>query len=271
MAEALELVAYPDLESRIEAMERDGFAYFPKLLDDNEIRELRSHMEALTGNPESYDRDSNLGLGDKDGSEFRQQHINVAFNRDPFFLRYLDKPPVIELWEAIHGDNCHIIANTSWITGPGRPDQQLHVDWQPLELPEEVMTDPRVKLPIFISTAHFYLNDLYEELGPTKFLPGSHKAGRAPNGETEWKGMTEKSILNKAGDVLVFRSEVWHRGSANRSDDTRYLLQVACASRWIAQRYPPYLGKFRFSEETLAQATPRQLRLMGGHNQGAFD
>ena len=115
------------------------------------------------------------------------------------------------------------------------------------------------------------LDDLYEELGPTKVIPGSHKAGREPNGETQWKGVGEKSMMVEAGDVTIHRSEVWHRGSANRSNDTRYLLQVARASRWIAQRYPPYLGKFRFNEETLAQATPRQLRLMGGHKQGAFD
>ena len=247
-------------------MERDGFVYFPRLIDAAEVQELRSHMAALTGNSESYDRDS-----EQDGGSFLQKHINVAFNRDPFFLRYLDKPPIIELWEAIHGDNCHIIANTSWITGPGRPDQSLHVDWQPLTLPEDVMADSRLQLPVFISTAHFYLDDLYEELGLTKFVPSSHKAGRAPNGETDWNGIREKSILNKAGDMLVFRSDVWHRGSANTSNDTRYLLQVACAGRWIAQRYPPYLGRFRFSEETLAQATPRQLRLMGNHEQGAFD
>ena len=29
-----------------------------------------------------------------------------------------------------------------------------------------------------------------------------------------------------AGDVVLFRSEVWHRGSANTSNEVRYLMQV---------------------------------------------
>ena len=30
MADALPLIAYPDLESRVKAVEEDGFVYFPR-------------------------------------------------------------------------------------------------------------------------------------------------------------------------------------------------------------------------------------------------
>ena len=33
MAKVLSLVAYNDLESQVEALERDGYAYFPSVLD----------------------------------------------------------------------------------------------------------------------------------------------------------------------------------------------------------------------------------------------
>ena len=264
-SEALDLVAYPDLQGRVDALERDGYVYFPKLLYAAEVEELRTHMGALTGKSESFDRDS-----DSDGGEYFQKSVNNAFNRDPFFMDYLDKPGVIELWEVVHGPDCHVIGMTSWITGPGRPDQKLHVDWLPIPLPEDVATDPRVKVPVFITTAHFYLDDMYEEMGPTKFVPGSHRAGRAPDGETEWRGVGEKSILNEAGDVVVFRSEVWHRGSANRTDQSRYLLQVHCANRMITQKFPPYLNRFQFDPEIIARATPRQRRLLGDHVSGNY-
>ena len=68
----------------------------------------------------------------------------------------------------------------------------------------------------------------------------------------------EESILCNAGDVVLFRSEVWHRGSANTSNQVRYLMQVHYAMRMITQKYPPYLNKFQFDESILAQATPRQ-------------
>ena len=79
------------------------------------------------------------------------------------------------------------------------------------------------------------------------------------------------SILCNAGDVVVFRSEVWHRGTANTSDKTRYLLQVHYAMRMITQKFPPYLNRFQFDDSILAQANPRQRRLLGEHRGGAYD
>jgi len=70
---------------------------------------------------------------------------------------------------------------------------------------------------------------------------------------------------------VVFRSEVWHRGTANTSDETRYLLQVHYAMRMITQKFPPYLNRFQFDDSILAQATPRQRRLLGEHGGGAYD
>ena len=264
MANVLALTAQTELEGRVNSIKQDGYAYFPGVLSAAEAAELRKAMERLKPLEESFDRmTSSTGV-------FLNKHINNAFNRDPVFLRYLDIPGIIELAEAVAGDDCHVIAMTAWITGPWRPDQKLHCDWLPVELPEDVLADPRVKIPVFITTAHFYLNDMYEELGPTKFAPGSHKSGRNPNGESMWKGAGEQSVLCRAGDVVMFRSEMWHRGSANTSDEPRYLLQVTYAQRWISQRFPPYLNRLQFDPDILSKATPRQLRLLGDHVSGAY-
>jgi hypothetical protein len=261
MSNALPLIAYPDLAGQVKAMEEDGYAYLPAVLNADEIAELRVAMDRLEAMPASYDRHT---LPDNGG--FLNKSINNVFNHDPLFLSYVDRPGVIEIAEAIHGNDCHIIGMTAWLTGPGRPDQGLHADWQPLTLPAEVMSNPHVKIPIYIATAHFYL-----ELGPTQFIPGSHRAGRAPNGDREYKGVGPKNILCKAGDVVIFRSEVWHRGTANRSQQVRYLLQVHYAQRMITQKFPPYLNRFQFDETILAQATPRQRRLLGDHKPSNYD
>ena len=265
MPQALPLVAQPDLPSQVNAVERDGYVYLPRVLDRDQVAELREHMERLEPLAESFDS----GPDPKRG--FLNRAINNAFNRDPYFVQFLDYPGVIEIAEALLGAECHVIAMTSWLTGPGRPDQVLHADYQALTLPEDVMADPRVRVPVYIATAHYYLDDLTEEIGPTRFIPGSHRAGRAPDGDTSWQGREEQSILCNAGDVVIFRSEVWHRGSANRSDRVRHLLQVSYAQRWIAQRFPPYLNRFRFDPEILAMASGRQRRLLGDHRQGNYD
>lgn len=266
MAANLELKPQPDLANRIKAMKDDGYAYFPDALSQDEISELKSIMDDLTPIEASFNRHTTV-----DNGGFLNKHINNVFNRNPVFLKFLDRPDVIDLAEAIHGEDCHIIGMTAWVTGPGRPDQQYHCDWLPIELPEDVLADPRVETPIFISTAHYYLNDMYEELGPTKFIPGSHLSGRRPNGDTEWHGKGGQSVICKAGDAVIFRSEVWHRGTSNQSNEIRYLLQVHYANRMITQKFPPYLNKFQFDPDILAICNPRQRRILGDHTSSNYD
>ena len=77
-------------------------------------------------------------------------------------------------------------------------------------------------------------------------------------------------MLCNAGDALLFRSELWHRGSINRTTDrTRYMVQVHYGARGMAQRFPPYL-EFRHNPEVMAAATPRQRRMMGDHQTSAY-
>jgi ectoine hydroxylase-related dioxygenase (phytanoyl-CoA dioxygenase family) len=254
----------------VHAIEEDGFLYLPNVLNREEVNLLRSRIDSVSANPEAHDVD--LGGTTIGGlSAEVNKHIKAIFNRDAHFLQYLDKEPVIDVEEALLGKDCHAIGMTAWITGPGRTAQPLHADYQPLEVAEELLASKQVTVPVFISTAHYYLDDTTEELGPTKFIPGSHLAGRAPvNGvDTNWRGKEPQSALVKAGDVMVFRSDVWHRGSANTTDRGRYLLQVHYGRKFVHKFYTPYMN-FRFDPDILAQATPRQRRLMGDHPPGAY-
>ena len=265
MPRPLTLTAYPDLESQVEAVERDGYAYFPGHLGEGEVAALRGCIDRLEINPESDYLRSPCEGG------FAEKIVHNAFNRDRLLMDFLDRAGIVELAEAIHGDDCHCIGMTAWVTGPGRPAQGVHIDWLPIALPEDVLADPRVRVPIFISTCHYYLNDLYEELGPTQFVPRSHLSGCRPEGESSWQGSELESIICRAGDALLFRSEVWHRGAANVSDETRYLLQVHYANRMITQKFPPYPHRFRLDQTLLDRATPRQRRLLGDHERSNYD
>ena len=138
MTTALPLVVRPDLEGYVRAMKDDGYAYFPQVLNEQEIAELRHAMDELTALEESYDRHT-----DPAAHGFFNKSINNAFNRAPIFTQYLDRPEIIDLVEAIHGDDCHCIGMTAWITGPGRPDQTLHADWQPLDPARRSHGSPR--------------------------------------------------------------------------------------------------------------------------------
>ena len=106
----------------------------------------------------------------------------------------------------------------------------------------------------------------------SSITPGAHRAGRKPRaGESQWQGVPAQALLCRAGDVLMFRSELWHAGSPNRTADrTRYLLQVHYGRRMVVQKFSPYLS-WRFAPAVLAACTPRQRRLLGEHAEAEYD
>jgi ectoine hydroxylase-related dioxygenase (phytanoyl-CoA dioxygenase family) len=242
------------------ALHEDGFALIPGVLAPEEVQAVRDAIDRLE--PFHWD-----GVGKTD-------HFKCVFNRDKLFLDLCDRPGIIDLAEATMGGQCHIIGESAWRSYPGHDGWAPHTDRVFFELPEDVAADPRVRLPIYLCTAHYYLDDLTLDLAPTWVIPGSHRSGReldwGKDPDPVWNGRRLEPVLCKAGDVLFFRSEIWHTGSRNTSDRTRYLLQVHYSHRFIAQQFSPFL-LFQFAPHILARANPRQRRLLGEHARMAYD
>ena len=250
-----------DLAGMTAALHEDGFALIRNVLSPNEVQELRAGIDRLQ--PFGFDA---LGATD---------HFKCVFNRNRLFLSYIDRPGVVDLAEATMGQECHIIGETAWRSHPGHNGWQPHTDRVLVEMPEDMTMDPRFQLPIFVCTAHYYLDNLTLDLAPTWVIPGSHRSGRrlawGKEANPTWQGCELEPVLCQAGDVLFFRSEIWHTGSKNTTaDTTRYLLQVHYSQRVVAQQFSPFMT-FQFNPEILAIANPRQRRLLGDHKQAAYD
>jgi ectoine hydroxylase-related dioxygenase (phytanoyl-CoA dioxygenase family) len=250
-----------DIAGMTHALHEDGFALVPGVLSLEEVQKTRTEIDRLR--PFGFDV-----LGKTD-------HFKCVFNRHQHFLSLIDRPGVIDLAESAMGNDCHMIGQTAWRSHPGHDGWSPHTDRVFVEMPEDIAMDPRFKLPIYLCTAHYYLDDLTLDMAPTWVIPGSHRSGRAlswgkdPN--PTWQGRELEPILCRAGDLLFFRSEIWHTGSKNTTaDKSRYLLQVHYSHRWVAQQFSPYLA-FQFNPEILAVANPRQRRLLGEHHRGAYD
>jgi hypothetical protein len=246
-----------EVERMAEAMHEDGFVLIPAVLSPSEVDSARQKLDELQAI-----------LWDYTGST---DHYKNVFNRDLFWLPFIDRAGVIDVAEACLGADCHIIGETAWRSHPGHSGVGLHLDYLPMEWPEPGVP-AGMRVPMFLCTAHFYLSPQPEELCPTWLVPGSHRAGRRPSrAETHWNGRLAQPVLCNAGDVLFFRSDVWHSGSDNRTpDQVRYLLQVHYGRREMAQHFAPYLA-WPFNPEVLAACNPRQQRLLGDHPPGAYD
>ncbi len=254
--------AIHDIAGMLGALEADGFAIAAAALTPALIEQGRAMTDALQ--PLHWDEVH------EDGGRCMDRYLCV-FNRDPFWLEFVDRPGIIDVAEAALGHDCHVIGQTAWRSLPGFLGDRLHVDYLPVarapDMPPEL---PRV--PIFILTAHFYLSDVTPDLAPTCVVPASHLAGRAPRAEeSAWNGREAMPVLAHAGECLLFRSDLWHAGSANRhANAVRYLLQVHYGRREMAQHFSPCLD-WRFNPAVIAAATKRQRRLLGDHEPGAYD
>lgn len=251
-----------DLDGMAKAMREDGFVLIKGVLSGAECRDLR----------EAIDRLDPVGL---DHMGRRTDMFKCVFNRAAAFRDMIDRPGVVDLAERLLGDECHIIGETAWRSRPGHDGWKTHTDRVFVEMPEDMVADPRFELPVFVCTAHYYLTDVTLDTAPTWIVPGSHRSGRAlawgKEDDPEWHGRKLEPVLCKAGDVLIFRSELWHTGSKNASEDeVRYLLQVHYAHRFIAQHFTPYL-EFKFDPSILDSANPRQRRLLGEHKRAEYD
>ena len=265
----LKTYAADDIAGMAKGMKEDGYVVIPGVLNAAEVAEARRRIDDLT--PFHYDR--------KDGGI---DHFKNIFNRTPYWLKFIDHPKVIGAAEAVMGNDCHIIGETAWRTHPGHGGWGIHTDQLFFPVEEELLVSGQVELPVMLATAHFYLDDLDLDLCPTWIVPGTHKSGRGPGTkpgatgfvggeERSWRGNEVQPVLVKAGDVMLFRSEVWHTGSKNiTTDRTRYLIQTHYGRRMMAQKFSPYLD-FHFSREVLSQATKRQRRVLGDHQPGAYD
>lgn len=242
------------------AIHEDGFALIPGVLSPEEVARLRGAIDRLE--PFGLDRKTPI-----------QEHYKCVFNRERVFFDLIDRPGVVDLAEATMGGQCHIIGETAWRSHPGYDGWGPHTDQIWITIPESNFDDPSFQLPVYVCTAHYYLSDIpTEAYCPTYVIPGSHKSGRAlspaDGSHPTWHGRGLEPVLVQAGDVLFFRSEVWHSGSANTSDATRYLLQVHYAERFISQKFSPW--PWQYNPEILAIANERQQRLLGKHPESSY-
>jgi len=246
-----------DLDGMNEAMQRDGFVLIPGVLSSSEVEFGRTMIDRLQ--PQDWDFQGST------------DHYKNVFNRDPYWLTFLDRPGVIDIAEASLGANCHIIGETAWRSHAGHNGVGIHLDYLPMEWPEPGIPE-NIQVPMFLCTVHFYLSPQPKELCPTHVIPGSHRAGRKPvRYEPSWNDRLPQPVLCNAGDVLFFRSDLWHSGSENSTaDQTRYLLQVHYGRREMAAHFSPFL-EWRYNPDVIAACNPRQRRLLGDHPRGAYD
>jgi hypothetical protein len=84
-------------------------------------------------------------------------------------------------------------------------------------------------------------------------------------------GVGVETVAAKAGDVVLFSSDVWHRRMPSGDGDTgRFFVQVHYGRRDIAQRLRTTREANQLSEEVISNATERRERTVLGLHEPFF-
>jgi ectoine hydroxylase-related dioxygenase (phytanoyl-CoA dioxygenase family) len=249
------------LDGWVERFDRDGYVLLENVLPPDWVAELRSDLDNALESQEKRGSAMNIGLATR---MFENSRAN---------LRLFDVEPVASFAERLIGrdetrlgaEAVHVIHNNSFTTNPGGGITTWHQD-DPAHFKVTHGEAPRnIRLPVLLFTANYYLTDVTTpEHGGTETIPGSHLFGAEPPTSmegTEWEPKVDHNTA-AAGSVVMFNSQVWHRGGPNQTDQIRYITQVSYARRIIGHKYFPFMN-YQMPEHVFEDASPRLKRLLG--------
>lgn len=253
-----------DSKQGIERFHRDGFERVPSVLSQSECRGMIAALDSMA---------TEIPLPGKQRWLGTQIHL-----RDPIFESLIDRAPCVDMAETMldfdHGAmdppireaTCHVINVTAIVARPGDGGLPWHIDdVLLLPRPADVPWDERIRFPVFVVTAMYYLVDVDREMGALMVVPGSHKSGRKPDSkQPSYLGRESEAVCVRAGDCLLLHHQLWHASLPNNGPIARHLIQVHYAARFVAPRLFPFPNRHT-PVPFLERLTPRQQRLMGMH------
>jgi hypothetical protein len=82
-----------------------------------------------------------------------------------------------------------------------------------------------------------YLQDLTNERGPLRLVPGSHRTDTTlPEKQRKEPHPDEQLIYPRAGDVVFTHCSLFHSGTPNISDDPRHFLSIYYNLSWLKHK-----------------------------------
>jgi len=267
-----------DVPEASHSLQDRGYVVLPQVFSPEQVEELRLDIDRVFEELPPDARPSTDGGGDDD--MFRYEMLN----RSAACHTAVCDSAVLEVIEPLLGEDCHVIANTAW-RNPVEQDQahgsgMWHIDAGPhVPRPRGTVWPAEIPYPVFAVAAHLLLMDSRIEDGPTGVVPGSHRSGEHPpfeslrDGGLAYQGESCVPLLGRAGDVVLFVSDIWHRRMPiQEGEHGRFFLQVHYGRRDLAQRLRTTTDSNQLSKAARARArTKRERTLIGLHEPQFYD
>lgn len=195
-------------------LDRFGLAVVEDALTSEEVAALL----ARTREQAQGERDAGIASLEEGGAN---QRIWNLVNKGQVYIDLLHKPIVRELMGHVLGGPVTLSSCTANIAGRGGEAMYLHAD--------QGFAPNIVNIPL-VANILWMLDDFTEDIGATRVVPGSHRAGHQPDpfGNHETVAAT-----GRAGTALVFDGRLWHGTGKNVTDRLRHALLCYFARPFI--------------------------------------
>jgi Phytanoyl-CoA dioxygenase (PhyH) len=231
------------------ALARDGVVVVDALVAPEVMERARAEMEP-------YVAATKPGVDDFAGRATRRTGGLVA--RSATCRDLVTHPLVLGGVERLlaHATNFQLHLTQIIAIGPGQPAQMIHrdqwaYDFFPFPAGYEVQCN-----------TIWAMTDFTAANGATRVVPGSHRReDRLQLTEAD----TEPAEMRQ-GSVLFYTGSLYHGGGANRSDATRYGVNITYNVAWLRQEENQYLTVPR----EIARDLPEDLLRLIGYRRGAY-
>jgi ectoine hydroxylase-related dioxygenase (phytanoyl-CoA dioxygenase family) len=236
----------PDLAQEVaQCVDECGYAIVADILDPATCARLVDEVDRV-------EREGSIDYGHNDFEGHRTRRIFNLIAHGPPFRELVINEVMLDLMDALLGDDFLLSGTTSMHISPGETHQLLHADDGMISLPR-----PHVAT---LATTLWALCDFTADNGATRLVPGSHRLEAMPR-----PGEVHESIAAEmpAGSALVLHGSTWHGGGANRTADVeRYGLSIQYVAGWCRQQQNLMLG----TSKALAATYPRRLQELIGYS-----
>jgi len=169
----------------------------------------------------------------------RSHRLYALLAKSPLFANMIQHPLAMAFAEHFLGPTCLLSACLSINLHPGESVQPWHTDDGHISVPQ-----PH---DVFGISVFWAIDDTTEDNGATEILPFSHRwnsheiEGRLDNAHfaqrEDLKGSVEENasaikVSMPAGSVMIMRSDVWHRGGSNRTNQDRMIVTPQYCAGW---------------------------------------
>ena len=210
-------------------LDEQGYLPLPGLMSPEQVNIFRRRLEDLIRTE-----------GEAAGAEVHQEagtyRLSDLINKDAIFDFCYTHPKLLAAIRRILTSDFKVHSLNCRFALPGQGLQALHMDWRPRDDADR----ERVRSgEYFVANSLWLMNDLTEENGATRLVPGSHKTGLSPKETMDDPTSThpdEIRVIASAGTVVVFNAHTWHGGSQNRTDDLRRVMHMAFVRRELPQQ-----------------------------------